>query len=118
MMANNDGLIEEELDRRRQWFDWYVDLIENHSVVAEAKEGDFYPCPCCGFKTLGARGGFEMCKVCFWEDDGQDDHDADMVRGGPNGKVSLTQARAKYKAFAAYKEQCLKGVRAPLPEEF
>jgi hypothetical protein len=26
--------------------------------------------------------------VCFWEDDGQDDHDADLVRGGPNGALS------------------------------
>jgi len=34
--------------------------------------------------------------VRFWEDDGQDDHDADEVRGGPNGSLSLTQARANY----------------------
>jgi hypothetical protein len=39
------------------------------------------------------RGGFEICPVCFWEDDGQDDPDADVVLGGPNGQLSLTQAR-------------------------
>jgi hypothetical protein len=42
--------------------------------------------------TLNERGGWEICAVCFWEDDGQDDHDADNVRGGPNGALSLTQA--------------------------
>jgi hypothetical protein len=40
-------------------------------------------CPSCGCRTLGERDGFEICPVCFWEDDGQDDHDADVVRGGP-----------------------------------
>src|SRR6267143_2433569 len=55
-----------------------------------------YRCPCCHFKTLHERGGFFICPVCFWEDDGQDDHDADEVRGGPNGSLSLTQARANF----------------------
>ena len=40
------------------------------------------PCPCCGFVTLPERGADDICPVCFWEDDGQDDHDADEVRGG------------------------------------
>jgi hypothetical protein len=52
------------------------------------------PCPCCHLPTLHARGVFEICPVCWWEDDGQDDADADTVRGGPNGPYSLTQARA------------------------
>ena len=41
-----------------------------------------YRCPCCGFKTLYGRGHDEICPVCFWEDDGQDEQDADEVRGG------------------------------------
>ena len=58
-------------------------------------------CPCCGFRTLGERGGYEICSVCFWEDDGQDEHDADEVRGGPNGDLSLTQARQNFREFGA-----------------
>ena len=50
-------------------------------------------CPCCSYKTLHERAGHEICKVCFWEDDGQNDQDADDVRGGPNGVLSLKQAR-------------------------
>ena len=41
-------------------------------------------------------GGQELYPVCFWEDDGQDDHHADEVRGGPNYTLSLTEARANY----------------------
>jgi hypothetical protein len=70
-------------------------------------------CPCCGSRTLLVRGGFEVCPVCFWEDDGQDDDDADQVRDGPNGDLSLTAARANYRKFGAAAEHLLAHVRAP-----
>jgi hypothetical protein len=54
-------------------------------------------CPCCGYWTLSERGTFEICAECGWEDDGQDDADADVVRGGPNGALSLTAAREHYR---------------------
>ena len=76
-----------------------------------------YRCPSCGYKTLHGRGGYEICKVCFWEDDGQDDHDADVVRGGPNYHLSLTQARINYKSIGAVEERFLKNVRGPEPDE-
>ena len=59
-------------------------------------------CPCCGYETIGDRGGFEFCKICWWEDDGQDNHDADYVRGGPNALMSLTQSRANYLLYGIY----------------
>jgi hypothetical protein len=34
-------------------------------------------CPCFGRKKLSKLTAFEICEVCFWEDDGQDDGDAD-----------------------------------------
>ena len=54
-------------------------------------------CPCCGALTLDERGIFDICPVCDWEDDGQDDADADVVRGGPNGPLSLTEARRLFR---------------------
>jgi len=53
-------------------------------------------CPCCGYPTLEERGNFEICILCNWEDDGQDDPYADEVWGGPNGDYSLTEARKNY----------------------
>ena len=74
-------------------------------------------CPCCGCKTLDERGLWEICEVCFWEDDGQDDHNADEVSSGPNGPLSLTQARANYRRYGACEESMLGNVRPPRPEE-
>jgi hypothetical protein len=73
-------------------------------------------CPCCGFLTLPSRGWHEICPVCGWDDDGQDDHDADEVRGAPN-KVSLTEARANYREFGASERRRILWVRPPEESE-
>lgn len=74
-------------------------------------------CPCCRYRTLTTRGGYDICPVCFWEDDGQDDADADTVRGGPNVLLSLTTARNNYQAFGACEQSMLPHVRPPRPSE-
>ncbi|HEV3151998.1 MAG TPA: CPCC family cysteine-rich protein [Acidobacteriaceae bacterium] len=74
-------------------------------------------CLCCGSRTLTTPGVFELCPVCWWQDDGQDDVDADVVRGGPNGTLSLTTARANFLACGASDPRFLSRVRAPLPSE-
>lgn len=62
-----------------------------------------YTCPCCGYPTLERRGGYEMCVLCSWEDDGQDDQNASEVWGGPNGSLSLKKARENFgKHFDKY----------------
>ncbi len=30
-----------------------------------------YRCPCCRYKTLHSRGGYEICPVCFWKTTGR-----------------------------------------------
>lgn len=87
------------------------------NVYRDPVPGIKYRCPCCGYSTLEDRGGYDICQVCFWEDDGQDDHDADRVRGGPNKDVSLTIARKNYKAIGAWHETSLGHVRPPTEEE-
>jgi hypothetical protein len=74
-------------------------------------------CLCCGSRTLTAPGVFELCPVCWWLDDGQDEADADVVRGGPNGTLSLTAARANFLAYGASDPRFLGRVRAALPAE-
>jgi len=107
----------EELERRKRWFEDYTDALDHRSVVRKVEDGVLFRCPCCACATLSERGGFEICEVCFWEDDGQDDHDADVVRGGPNRSLSLSQARQNFREFGACDRRSLEHVRKPKPEE-
>ncbi|MGV9693442.1 CPCC family cysteine-rich protein [Streptomyces sp. NPDC003444] len=89
-----------------QWF----------NIVLGPENGP-YACPCCGYLTLEARGAHEICTVCYWEDDGQDEHDDDVVRGGPNQSLSLVQAQRNFEEMGACDPRWVKYVRAPFPEE-
>ncbi|MHA0331174.1 CPCC family cysteine-rich protein [Sphingomonas melonis] len=88
-----------------------------NSIVKKCAAVASYRCPCCSRLTLRGRGMFEICPVCFWEDDGQDEHDADVVRGGPNRTLSLTVARQNYLEFGAADPLDLPHVRSPTSEE-
>jgi Cysteine-rich CPCC len=65
------------------------------------------PVSCCGFVTLPERGADDICPVCFWEDDGQDDHVADEVRGGPNYSLNLSETRRNVYRIGAVEERVL-----------
>lgn len=76
-----------------------------------------YPCPCCGYLTyLGEPGGsYDICPVCFWEDDLVQFKDHNY-RGGAN-KMSLNEARENFKRFGAKDLDKVQFVRPPKPEE-
>lgn len=91
--SDDPSISDEELLRRRTaWFEAYT----SQRNVFGKLDGGPYTCPCCGHLTLAERGGYEICSECGWEDDGQDDHDSSVVRGGPNGRLSLDAARVAY----------------------
>jgi hypothetical protein len=54
-------------------------------------------CPCCSYPTLRYRGQDEICILCDWEDDNQNDAEAAQVLGGPNGDYSLKEATSNFK---------------------
>ena len=69
----------------------------------ETVVGDLEPlfaCPCCGSRTLHERGCWDICLVCFWEDDGITDVD---VISGPN-HMSLAEARRNFATIGAVSE--------------
>jgi hypothetical protein len=86
-------------------------------MVAQSNDHEKQHCPCCNYQTLNDRGRFEICSVCFWQDDGQDDIDADKVNGGPNSSLSLTEARQNYREFGACERRLLEYVRLPTAKE-
>lgn len=73
-------------------------------------------CQVCGNFTISEHGSYDICPVCFWEDDGLYD-DPDEIWGGPNKNLSLTQARKNYKEFGACDRETVKHVRPPKESE-
>ncbi len=73
-------------------------------------------CACCGYYTLTEpAGGFEICPVCFWEDDAVQNSDPEF-EGGAN-KVCLREARKNFEEFGACTESSVPFVREPDAEE-
>ncbi len=73
---------------RRQIF---ADFLDN--TIFRDK---IFVCPSCGFPLLGELDAYEVCIICHWEDDEQHDDEADLVWGGANGKLSLTDSRLEF----------------------
>jgi hypothetical protein len=72
-----------------------------------------YTCPCCGYKTLEREplGTYDLCPICFWEDDAVQFDDPDY-EGGAN-EVSLRQAQKNFAEFGACERGALSQVRNP-----
>ena len=73
----------DEFHKRREVFNNYLTV----------NQINYHTCPGCGFPILSERGAYEICDLCDWEDDYQDDPDADEIWGGPNYELSLTENR-------------------------
>ncbi|SFM68316.1 CPCC family cysteine-rich protein [Marinobacter zhejiangensis] len=69
-------------------------------------------CPCCDYISLAERGSYQICPVCFWEDDGQDVDELDAP-SGPNHGLTLRQGRRNFHDFGAYESDMAKYVLLP-----
>lgn len=90
-------------------------------------------CVCCNSLTIDVRGEFEICPVCFWEDDGYFAlkngeiysyyQNISSIEGllnipsGANNGLTLLEARKNFQAFGACELSMKKHVRAPKPNE-
>lgn len=72
------------------------------------------PCHCCDCLTIRERGRYEICAVCFWEDDPGQTPDFD--EGGAN-PLGLDEARKNYREIGACEPNMLPHVRPPHPQE-
>ena len=84
-LSKTDINILENFFERRAKFDSFLQM--------NAVPGISATCPSCGFATLGERNRHEICKICNWQDDGQDNYNASDITGGPNYSLSLTDSR-------------------------
>ena len=57
-------------------------------------------CPCCGYRSLEEGRAYQVCRVCFWEDDGTQDLD---TISAPN-HMTLREARQNFERLGAVSE--------------
>lgn len=76
-----------------------------------------FACPCCGYKTFYSEpdGSFDICPVCFWEDDIVQQNDPDFDIGANH--ISLRQAQRNFLEFGACRKEMLPNVRMPNEDE-
>lgn len=74
-----------------------------------------HSCPCCGYLTLTDKGQYDICPVCFWEDDPIQSDD-EFYDGGAN-VLSLNEARRNFKRFGAQSIDVIDYVRKPYADE-
>lgn len=75
-----------------------------------------YPCPCCNHYTLSSPpGSYDICPVCFWEDDNSQNENPNYTYGA--NSISLHDAKENYKKFGAIQESSLIYVRLPYKNE-
>lgn len=77
-----------------------------------------YRCQCCGYLTLEdpVNGSYEICSVCFWEND-EVQNDDPSYAGGAN-EPSLMEARRNFERWGAVEPRFLPFVRTARPDEF
>ena len=62
-----------------------------------------FSCPCCHYLTLNTQppGSYQVCEICFWEDDIEQFNDP-QFKGGVN-RISLREAQRNFEAFGCWR---------------
>lgn len=74
-----------------------------------------YACPCCGANSLTERGAWDICPVCWWEDDGTENDEASLYFSGPNNGLQLTAARINFIQHGIYNPERQDLLKKALP---
>lgn len=75
-----------------------------------------YTCPCCGHEVFESPpGSFDICPLCFWEDDFVQLYFP--LQGGGANRCSLVEAQVSFVQFGACERSMVKNVRPSTPED-
>jgi hypothetical protein len=88
---------------RTQWKDvsntYLSDKLRElgHKDKIDEPDPQLLACPCCSYKTLTRRGHYDICPVCFWEDDGSNN----SSRYSSPNHMTLEDGRQNFVLFGA-----------------
>ncbi|OKP73899.1 hypothetical protein A3842_21400 [Paenibacillus sp. P3E] len=99
---------------RNEYISKSVSEILQSFHEVEGSQEELYSCPCCEFKTLPTKGEYDICPVCFWEDDGNREL---SYFSSPN-HMTLAQARENFVEFGGVKQSSLKYLESDRFEKF
>ena len=71
-----------------------------------------FTCFVCGYKTLDSRCDWDICPICFWEDDVLVQSEEDDVMSPANG-LQVSEAQANFIRFGAADQEAKENVRPP-----
>jgi hypothetical protein len=75
-----------------------------------------FTCYVCGYRTLESRCDWDVCPVCFWEDDVLVCGDEDVSSSANNGML-ISAAQTNFLQFGAVSREFLGKVRPPRKDE-
>jgi len=80
------------------------------------KKYELYTCPYCGYIIFDEfPGSYEICSICFWEDDAVQLYYP--VSGGGANRVSLIEAQVNYFQFGSCGQRLVNSTREPTDED-
>lgn len=86
---------------KNEYLEKQLEAIGVHNTNVEGEPEELFACPCCRYRTLQARGQYDICPVCFWEDSGQD---SPGDYSNPN-QMTLAKAQANFEKLGAVSEK-------------
>lgn len=100
--------MQKTLGARNSWLQAQLSELSTLSVEVTGDPEQMFECRCCGYLTLRERGGYEICPVCFWEDDGSEQPD----RASAPNHMTLAEGRNNFARIGACSEDSLRHVVA------
>lgn len=102
-----EALKKEYVGVKNDYLSERVSRILGEEIVVEGQEDKLLACPCCMYRTLTERGQYFICRVCFWEDDGNDKLGH---YSGPN-HMTLAEGRDHFVKYGAVTPSALKYIK-------
>ena len=121
----NEYFVQIDVDRKEIAIGYDLDEVDDYNYYSIDRKKDEvgiydflnekiknnlnFTCKCCGYKTLNSQGEYEICPICFWEDDPYIfEEDWDNAN-----HMSLKDGQLNYIKYGSCEERLITFVRKP-----